>query len=142
MNIHQKLLNDCIVLGHFKLNQLLLMNDMQYPWFILVPDRPNIREIHQLSLDEQVQLVRESSQLAVALEEAFAADKLNIAALGNIVPQLHIHHIARYETDPAWPNPVWGACPPIPYSEADRAATISKLIAALGPGAGFVQASL
>ena len=95
------------------------MNDANWPWFILVPDRPDIVEIHQLDPKDQWQLMQESSLLATRLAAHFHADKLNIAALGNIVPQLHVHHIVRHRTDPAWPAPEWGRLAPRPYGEEE-----------------------
>jgi diadenosine tetraphosphate (Ap4A) HIT family hydrolase len=125
--IHERLQQDCLVMGRFPLCHLLLVRDANYPWFILVPDREDITEIYQLDTDDQQQLTWESAQLAAALVEQFQADKLNIAAIGNLVPQLHVHHVVRYRTDPAWPAPVWGAVPAIPYTEATLAGVISKL---------------
>ena len=119
MILHPQLEKDCFIVGRFPLCALLLMNDTNYPWFILVPQRENITEIHQLSEEDQQQLMSESSQLAACIEKEFNADKINIAALGNMVPQLHVHHIVRYKTDPAWPAPVWGKFPATPYIEAD-----------------------
>jgi diadenosine tetraphosphate (Ap4A) HIT family hydrolase len=129
--IHAQLLADCIVLGRFPLCHLLLSKDANYPWCILVPDREGVSEIHQLSDADQQQLIRESSQLARVLETVFSPDKLNIAALGNIVPQLHIHHIVRYRDDPAWPAPVWGRGAPGAYTEQQLAALLEKLGAEL-----------
>ena len=106
---------DTILLGRLPLSLLLLMNDRTYPWLILVPRRAAIREIYELDATDQQQLLRESSQLAAALAACFHPDKLNIAALGNVVPQLHLHHVVRYRHDPAWPAPVWGKAPPVPY---------------------------
>ncbi|MGA7800800.1 MAG: HIT family protein [Gammaproteobacteria bacterium] len=114
--LHPQLARDCIPIGDFALTRLLLMNDANYPWLILVPRREGIREIYQLSANDQRRLIRESSYLARQLKEGLHAHKINIAALGNQVPQLHIHHVARYENDPAWPRPVWGAVPPRPYT--------------------------
>ena len=114
--LHPQLRKDCVVLGQQPLCQLLLMNDSNYPWFILVPDRDGIREIHQLDDADRAQLLHESCTLAEYLMRSFAGDKLNVAALGNQVPQLHLHHIVRYTTDPAWPAPVWGRHPPLAYS--------------------------
>ncbi|MGC8854254.1 MAG: HIT domain-containing protein [Halothiobacillaceae bacterium] len=85
------------------------MHDAHYPWLILIPQRSGLRELHELSEDDQFQLMRESSHVARFMTQLFHPEKLNIAALGNLVPQLHIHHIARYSDDPAWPHPVWGA---------------------------------
>jgi diadenosine tetraphosphate (Ap4A) HIT family hydrolase len=115
-NIHPQLAEDCILLGHFPLCQLLLMDDCQYPWFILVPDRFEIREIYQLEKADRHRLLDESCLLSEFLVEAYAGDKLNLAALGNQVPQLHLHHIVRYATDSAWPAPIWGRQPPRPYN--------------------------
>jgi len=106
---------------------LLLLRDANYPWFILVPDREAITEIHQLDEADQQQLMRESVLLSRALETAFTPDKLNIAALGNIVPQCHIHHIVRYRSDAAWPAPVWGRVPLKEYSE-DALARVAGVV--------------
>ncbi len=115
--LHPRLEQDCIVIGRFELCRLLMMNDSQYPWFILVPERADMREIYQLSKAERELLIEESSYLAENLAVLYKADKMNIAALGNLVPQLHIHHIVRYQTDKAWPAPVWGKFDAVPYTE-------------------------
>ena len=125
--LHPQLQADCLVIGRFPLCHLLLMRDANYPWFILVPDRPGIAEIYQLNAADQRQLIQESSWLAAALAEVFQADKLNIAALGNVVSQLHVHHVVRYRTDAAWPAPVWGRLPVKAYSEETLAAVIARL---------------
>ncbi|MCF7982334.1 MAG: HIT domain-containing protein [Pseudomonadales bacterium] len=116
-----QLLQDAIVLGDFPLCRLLLCKDSNYPWFILVPRREEVREIFQLSEDDQKQLIWESSYLSSQLDHGFNADKMNVAALGNQVPQLHLHHIVRYENDLAWPGPVWGKVPAMPYTESELA---------------------
>lgn len=138
--IHAQLQADCLVIGRFPLCHLLLLQDANYPWCILVPDRESISEIHQLTEADQQQLIRESSQLARVLEKAFAPDKLNIAALGNIVPQLHLHHVVRYRNDPAWPAPVWGRVASRPYSEEQLAALLEKLGTELGELAEYTPA--
>ncbi len=138
--IHAQLQADCLVIGRFPLCHLLLSKDAAYPWCILVPDRERISEIHQLTDTDQQQLIRESSQLARVLEKVFSPDKLNIAALGNIVPQLHLHHIVRYRNDPAWPAPVWGQAPPRPYDEQQLAALLEKLGTALRGQADYTPA--
>jgi diadenosine tetraphosphate (Ap4A) HIT family hydrolase len=135
--LHPQLQKDCLIVGRFKLCHLLLMNDANYPWLILVPDRDNITEIYQLAEEDQAQLIHESSLVAKMLSEHFNADKINIAALGNVVPQLHIHHIARYRHDAAWPKPVWGQVPSQPYSEEAQMNVLDKLRAALKEGFGF-----
>ena len=129
--LHPKLAQDCFLVGHFDLCALLLMNDARYPWFILVPQRENISEIHHLSGALRQQLMSESATLSEALEAAFSADKINIAALGNVVPQLHIHHIVRYRSDEAWPAPVWGVLPAIHYADGAQHAVMQRLIAQL-----------
>jgi len=114
-------------MGRFPLSHLLLMKDSNYPWFILVPDSDNITEIHQLSDKDQQQLIAESSILSRIIEQKFKADKINIAALGNLVPQLHLHHIVRYTTDAAWPAPVWGKLPAKPYNDEEMQQVITLL---------------
>lgn len=123
-----RLRQDTVTLGQFPLSLLLLMNDRTYPWFILVPQRAGIREIYELPTDDQQQLLRESSQLAATLAALLHPDKLNIAALGNVVPQLHLHHVARFRTDPAWPAPVWGKAPAVPYAPEPLAALRDRLV--------------
>jgi len=125
--LHPQLQDDCLVIGRFPLCHLLVMRDANYPWFILVPDRPGIAEIYQLDVADQRQLIQESSWLAATLAEVFQADKLNIAALGNVVPQLHVHHVVRYRTDAAWPAPVWGRLPVKAYTRETLTAVITRL---------------
>jgi len=130
-DLHPQLAKDGVVLGQFLLSKLLLMRDANYPWLILVPDRDGVTEIFQLDEADQQQLQRESSCIAKLLADEFNADKINIGALGNIVPQLHIHHIARFTNDPAWPAPIWGACPAKSYSETELEEMIAKVKKAL-----------
>jgi diadenosine tetraphosphate (Ap4A) HIT family hydrolase len=129
--LHPRLAADTFTLGDFPLSRLLLMNDAQYPWCILVPRREGAREIYLLDAADQQQLLRESGQLSRAMMEAFQGHKLNVAALGNVVPQLHVHHIVRQPGDAAWPGPVWGRHPPRPYAAAERAALVAALRAQL-----------
>lgn len=131
--LHPRLAADCFVAGDLPLCRLLLMNDAQYPWFILVPRRDNIREIYQLAEADQQALLRESVSLSRALMEVFKGEKLNVAALGNVVPQLHLHHIVRYQSDAAWPAPVFGKLPPKPYADGERAERLASLVSRL-PG--------
>jgi len=123
---------DTLVLGDLPLCRLLLMNDAQYPWFILVPRREEVSEVFQLDGADQRQLWQESVALAEKLKDLFAADKLNIATLGNMVPQLHMHVIVRRRGDAAWPAPVWGRQPAIAYGEEQVAAIRDKLRMVLG----------
>jgi len=132
--LHPRLREDCIDIGDFPLCRLLLMNYAAYPWFVLVPRRAGVREIFELSEADQQQLLLESSTLARAIAEQFHADKINIAALGNMVPQLHIHHIVRFTGDAAWPAPVWGHAAATPYSEqalAEMTAMLKSLLSGL-----------
>ncbi|WP_428381134.1 HIT domain-containing protein [Nevskia ramosa] len=131
-SLHPRLAADTVPVGDFVLCRLLLSKDAHYPWLILVPRRADIREIHELSEADQQQLLCESMLLSRALMTAFAPTKLNIAALGNMVPQLHVHHIARFETDAAWPAPVWGRVPAIDYDETARSERIRTLRELLG----------
>lgn len=108
------------------------MNDNQYPWLILVPRRANITEIYQLAETDQQQLLRESYLIAKQLTTIYQPDKLNIAAIGNLVPQLHLHHVARYQHDIAWPAPIWGKFPAQAYAEQDARRHIDRLRASLG----------
>ena len=129
--IHSQLRKDCLLLGQLDLCHVLLMRDANYPWLILVPDRDDVTEIHQLNEVDQQQLMRESVLLSRVLETVFSPDKLNIAALGNIVPQCHVHHVVRYRSDAAWPAPVWGRVPVKEYSEDALAGVVAKLKQAL-----------
>jgi len=106
---------DTFPVGITSLNRILLMNDSRFPWLILVPERPDIREPFELTDEDQRTLMQESMITGKSLKALFNAYKLNIAALGNQVSQLHIHHIARFRTDAAWPRPVWGVGAAEPY---------------------------
>jgi diadenosine tetraphosphate (Ap4A) HIT family hydrolase len=122
---------DTLPIGDLPLSRVLLMNDARYPWAILVPRRAGLREIYELSDGDQQQLLRESTALSRALMQAFPGDKLNIAALGNVVAQLHLHHLVRHVGDPAWPGPVWGHSPAQAYLPEAAQGRIAALQAAL-----------
>lgn len=130
--LDSQLAKDTIQIGQFELCDVLLMNDDRYPWVILVPRRVNVREIHQLSEAEQQRLLQESSFVSQAMTQLFSAHKMNVAALGNIVEQLHLHHVARFTSDFAWPKPVWGIGDAIPYSDVAANAMLSQLKRVLG----------
>ncbi|MEQ1739208.1 MAG: HIT family protein [Methyloglobulus sp.] len=130
-DLHPQLERDCITIGRLTLCRLLLMNDKQFPWFILVPEIEGITEIFQLDKQQQGLLIEESSFLAEQLNMLYKADKINIAAIGNLVPQLHVHHVVRYRSDKAWPAPVWGKFAAIPYSEQELADTVRIMADAL-----------
>ena len=136
-----RLAADTFLLGKTPLSQVLLMNDGRYPWLILVPRRSDITEPFELSEADQAQLWQESMQLGEAMKAHFAADKLNIAALGNQVAQLHVHHIARFHTDDAWPGPVWGVGSAVPYSDAARYALMDELRSLLREPLGLTGAT-
>ncbi len=123
--------HDTIMIGDWPLCRVLMMNESRYPWFILVPRREGLRELHELDLAATAQLWLESRRLADYLQREFSPDKLNIAALGNVVPQLHVHHIARFAGDAAWPAPVWGAHPQAPLPAAELQARCVRTRTAL-----------
>ena len=137
--LDKQLVADTHRVGDFPLCTLLMMKDANYPWFILVPRRKQMREIFQLPMLDQQQLLLESSHLAEVLDDVFAADKINIAALGNVVSQLHVHHIVRYRSDPAWPKPVWGYAPAKPCTPSEIKTRIDKLRGMLGAGFSFSE---
>ena len=103
-----RLRSTCIDVASWPLCDVLLKNDARFPWFILVPRFEEIVAFHELNLREQTQIFKEIRRLSTLVEKQFRPDRINIASIGNIVPQLHIHVIARYTTDAVWPNPVWG----------------------------------
>lgn len=114
--LHPTLASDCFQMGKLSLCEVLLHNNATYPWLILVPQRTHITEIYDLSEEDQIQLHREISLTTKHLQAYTCADKMNIAAFGNQVPQLHIHIIARHHNDPAWPQPVWLHPAPTAYA--------------------------
>lgn len=127
-----RLAQDAHVIGDFPLCRLLLSNDANYPWFILVPRRPDIIEVFHLNDADRQVLWSETDTLAKLLHQSYSADKINIATLGNVVSQLHMHVIVRYRTDAAWPAPVWGKLPAVPYTEDQLAAVRETLASVLG----------
>lgn len=137
--LHPQLEKDTVLLGSFPLSLVLLSRDGNYPWCILVPKHSDKHEIFHLSEKDQQQLMRESCHLSEVMADLFVPDKMNVGAIGNIVPQLHLHHVARVKTDLAWPGPVWGAHPPKAYSEAELESRVSRLRRALA-GEDFVSA--
>jgi diadenosine tetraphosphate (Ap4A) HIT family hydrolase len=126
-SLHPQLKQDTIDIGDLPLSKVLVIKDANYPWLLLVPRRVETKEIIDLDEVEQAQLTTEVSRAARALKEITKCDKLNIAALGNVVPQLHVHVIARRTGDAAWPRPVWGAVPPIPHVTEEVQHFISAL---------------
>ncbi len=125
--LHPRLAADTVLIGDWPLCRVLLMNDAQYPWAILVPRRAGLREGYQLDQLDQLQLLAESNHLGREMMKTFSGRKLNIAALGNMVPQLHIHHVVRHAGDPAWPAPVWGQRPATIYGAAELARRMQQM---------------
>jgi diadenosine tetraphosphate (Ap4A) HIT family hydrolase len=114
--LHPTLARDTVEVVRWPLCRVLLMNDRRFPWLILVPEREAVREIHELPAADRVALIEEIAQASEALVRLVRPDKVNVGALGNIVPQLHVHVIARFSSDPAWPGSVWGSGSAVPYT--------------------------
>ena len=129
-SLHPQLASDALPVGDLSLSRVLLMNDANYPWIVLVPRRPGATEIVDLEAFDRADLMDEIALVSHTLREVAPCDKLNVAALGNVVPQLHVHVIARRRTDAAWPKPVWGVVPARPYGTAEA----ERFVAALREG--------
>jgi diadenosine tetraphosphate (Ap4A) HIT family hydrolase len=117
--LHPKLFADTVALAEWPLCRVLMMNERTYPWLILVPRRADISEIGELEAADRALLIEEIARLSGIVRARLSPDRINVAALGNVVPQLHVHVVARFKTDPAWPRPVWGAQPVAPYSDGE-----------------------
>jgi len=130
--LHPRLAQDSVEVARWQLSLVLLMRERQWPWLVLVPRRPALREIHELAPADRALLVEEIARASLLLQQTFAAGKINVGAISNLVPQLHVHVVARHEGDPAWPRPVWGALPPEPMDEEALAARLTVIRAALG----------
>jgi diadenosine tetraphosphate (Ap4A) HIT family hydrolase len=126
-SLHPQLAQDTVPVGDLPLARVLLANDANYPWLILVPRRPGLTEIIDLDENAQVQLMGEIAAAARVLKSVTECEKLNIAAIGNVVAQLHVHVVARRHSDAAWPKPVWGAAPPAAYNAIVRDGLIGAL---------------
>lgn len=129
--LDDRLRADTVAVEDWDLSRVLLMNDASYPWLILVPRRAGLRDFHDLVgpdlLRLTAEIVRASNKLIALFPEDGKPDKINVAALGNQVPQLHVHVIARFTTDPAWPKPVWGVVPARPYDKTALAERLARL---------------
>lgn len=130
--LHPQLAADTVPVATWPLCEVLLLTDANYPWLVLVPARAGLRDYHDLSPDDMVTAGREISRASEALVELFAPDKINVAALGNMVRQLHVHVVARFTTDAAWPNPIWGVAPPLAYAPDALDARLADLRRAFG----------
>jgi len=125
--LHPQLAADTVPVATWALCEVLLINDSNYPWLVLVPARAGMRDLDDLAPEDQARATAEINRASKALKALFAPDKINVAALGNMVPQLHIHVIARFAHDPAWPQPVWGAVPASPYAPGEMDARVAVL---------------
>jgi diadenosine tetraphosphate (Ap4A) HIT family hydrolase len=124
---------DTLQVGRLALSRVLLMNDARYPWLILVPERPDLADMIDLPESEQALLMREIAAASSALRTLFNPDKLNVGALGNRVRQLHVHVLARFVSDSAWPGPVWGVGEAQPYPPHMAGVTLDRIATALTP---------
>jgi diadenosine tetraphosphate (Ap4A) HIT family hydrolase len=125
--LSDRLKNDTVEIGRLDLSMLLLMNDRAIPWFILVPEREGVKEIDELSADDRALLVEEISWASQTIRDLFHPDKINIGALGNLVPQLHVHVIGRFVNDRAWPGPIWGNGPMQPYDSDEMDKVLGRI---------------
>ncbi|QJE73370.1 HIT domain-containing protein [Aerophototrophica crusticola] len=132
--LHPRLAADTIPVGELGLSRVLLMDNRLFPWLVLVPRRAGAVELHRLDPADRALLVEEMARAAGALEALFPCDKVNLGALGNLVPQLHVHVIARRHDDPAWPGPVWGSGHAEPYPAGEGQAVAGRVAAWLGCG--------
>ena len=127
--LDSRLETDTLHLGDLLLSRVRLMNDARFPWLILVPRKPDLREFTDLAAPERAMLMEEIAAASAALQDATGAQKLNVGALGNRVPQLHVHVVARFEDDSAWPAPVWGNGRGEPYADAAAQALAAQITA-------------
>ncbi|TWB15046.1 diadenosine tetraphosphate (Ap4A) HIT family hydrolase [Nitrospirillum amazonense] len=130
--LHPRLTADTVAVGDLPLCRALLSRNACWPWLILVPRRVGAVEIHRLTTADQVQLMAEITQASQVMEAAFAPDKLNVAAIGNMVPQLHVHVVARKREDAAWPGPIWGSGHERAYAAGEAEALARRLAVDLG----------
>jgi diadenosine tetraphosphate (Ap4A) HIT family hydrolase len=130
--LHPRLAADTVVVGDLPLSRALLSRNACWPWLILVPRRAGAVEIHRLEVADQAQLMAEITQASRVMEAAFSPDKLNVAAIGNLVPQLHVHVVARTREDAAWPGPIWGSGHERAYGVGEAEALALRLATDLG----------
>jgi len=126
-SLHPQLAATTRVAGDLPLCRVLAADDANFPWLLLVPRRLGAVEIIDLDDAQRMQLMAEIAQVSAALKQLTACDKLNVAAIGNVVPQLHVHVVARWKRDAAWPKPVWGAVPPMPYASGELESLMERL---------------
>src|SRR5215208_513302 len=114
-SLDSRLAGDTLPVGDLALSSVLLLNDSRFPWFVLVPRRNSVSELTDLSDQDSTMLMEEIRIATRVMLDLAKPDKVNVAAIGNIVPQLHVHVVGRFLSDPAWPGPVWGFGAPTPY---------------------------
>jgi diadenosine tetraphosphate (Ap4A) HIT family hydrolase len=131
MDLHPTLARDTVEVARLPLCRVLLMKDRRFPWLILVPERESVREIHELPAADRAELIEEIARAGEVLKRLFRPDKLNVGALGNVVPQLHVHVVARFAADPAWPGPVWGSGAAVAYADDELEERRKQLAAGL-----------
>jgi diadenosine tetraphosphate (Ap4A) HIT family hydrolase len=129
--LHERLKADTIEISRLQLSRLLLMNDKSLPWLILVPEREGVQELDELPEEDRAGLMEEIVLASRVIQHLYTPDKINIGALGNLVPQLHLHVIGRFKTDRAWPGPIWGTGPGEPYSLEEAKAVCERFRNAL-----------
>jgi diadenosine tetraphosphate (Ap4A) HIT family hydrolase len=125
--LHPTLAADTVAVTRLELSRVLLRDDRTFPWVILVPERARVRELFELECAERGLLMEEIALVSTVMRDLYQPHKINVAALGNQVEQLHVHVIARFHHDPAWPRPIWGIAPAVPYSERERQTLIGAL---------------
>ena len=126
--LHAKLAADTVFVADWTLSRVLLMNDARYPWLVLVPRRMGAVEIFDLDAPDRAVLIEEIARAGDGLKRLSSAFKINVGALGNLVPQLHVHVVARRPGDAAWPGPVWGQGTAAPYAAGTRDDLVRKLV--------------
>jgi diadenosine tetraphosphate (Ap4A) HIT family hydrolase len=135
-DLHPQLAADSLAVTELGLSSVRLINDSNFPWLLLVPRRPGMVDLTDLVPDDRTILMAEIGLACDALKAQFDCDKLNVASLGNQVPQLHVHVIARRKTDAAWPKPVWGVVPPVAYEPEEAERITGQLAGFLSAAAG------
>jgi diadenosine tetraphosphate (Ap4A) HIT family hydrolase len=127
-DLHPRLAADTAFVADWAVSRVLLMNDARYRWIVLVPRMADAVELHDLAQPDRAVLLEEVVKTSERLKRLAGAAKINVGALGNMVPQLHVHVVARSPGDPAWPGPVWGHSPAVPYDAATRDAFIQEFV--------------
>ena len=128
--LHPEFIKNCLPINNLGVCRVFLQNNSNFPWLLLIPMRENITELFDLTIEDYEQVMNEVRAVTKHFAVYTGADKMNVSTLGNVVPQLHIHIIARFKNDPAWPNPVWNALPAKPYAQ-DKAEILIRELRAI-----------